>query len=35
VCLNDCKAAGFQPSCVCQCCEGKRKSHKGIIWRYE
>lgn len=35
VCLNDCKVAGFQPSCVCQCCEGKRKSHKGFTWRYE
>lgn len=35
VCLNDCKVAGFQPSCVCNCCQGKRKSHKGYIWRNE
>ena len=33
-CLNDCKAAGFQPSCVCNCCTGIRKSHKGFTWRY-
>lgn len=35
VCLNDCKSAGFQPSCVCNCCQGTRKSHKGYTWRYE
>ena len=35
VCLNDCKNAGFQPSCVCNCCQGTRKSHKGYTWRYE
>ena len=34
VCLNDCKNAGFQPSCVCNCCQGIRKSHKGYMWRY-
>lgn len=34
VCLNDCKSAGFQPSCVCDCCRGTRKSHKGYFWRY-
>ncbi len=34
VCLNDCKTAGFQPSCVCNCCQGIRKSHKGYTWRY-
>lgn len=33
-CLNDCKDAGFQPSCVCDCCKGKRASHKGYKWRY-
>ena len=33
-CLNDCKTAGFQPSCVCNCCQGIRKSHKGYTWRY-
>lgn len=35
VCLNDCKSKGFQPSCVCNCCQGTRKSHKGYRWRYE
>lgn len=33
-CLNDCKAAGFQPSCVCNCCKGIRKTHKGHKWEY-
>ena len=35
VCLNDCRLAGFQPSCVCGCCKGKLASHKGYTWRYE
>jgi hypothetical protein len=34
VCLNDCKQAGFEPSCVCNCCQGKRHRHKGYTWRY-
>ena len=34
VCLNDCKANGFEPSCVCDCCKGKRKQHAGYTWRY-
>ncbi len=35
--LNDVKKAGFQPSCVCYCCKGKRgiTQHKGYRWRYE
>lgn len=33
-CLNDCRAQGFQPSCVCNCCKGKRTSHRGYRWRY-
>lgn len=35
--LNDVKEAGFQPSCVCCCCKGKRgtKQHKGYEWNYE
>lgn len=33
-CLNDCRSAGFEPSCVCDCCKGKRKTHKGYTWRY-
>ena len=34
MCLNDCKKYGFQPSCVCDCCKGKRQTHKGYKWRY-
>lgn len=35
--LNDVKKAGFQPSCVCYCCSGKRgvTQHKGYRWKYE
>ena len=33
-CLNDCRSAGFEPSSVCSCCKGKRKTHKGYTWRY-
>lgn len=28
------KKDGFEPSCVCQCCEGIRKTHKKIKWQY-
>lgn len=34
VCLNDSRAAGFDPACVCDCCQGKRNKHKGYTWRY-
>ena len=34
-CLNDCKYDGFQTSCVSQCCNGIRKSHKGYRWWFE
>lgn len=33
--LNDVKKLGFQPSCVCNCCKGVRKQHKGYRWTYE
>lgn len=33
--LNDCKRDGFQPSCVSNCCNGKRNSHKGFVWRFQ
>lgn len=33
--VNDTKKYGFQPACVCECCKGIRKKHKGFIWRYE
>lgn len=34
ICLNDCLKSGFQPSCVCNCCKGIRKTHKGYMWKY-
>lgn len=34
ICLNDCKRYGFDASCVCECCKGRRKTHKGYLWRY-
>ena len=33
-CLNDCKKDGFEPSCICDCCKKKRKTHKGYAWEY-
>lgn len=33
--LNGVAKAGFQPSCVCNCCKGIRKTHKGYVWTYE
>lgn len=32
--VNGCRVDGFQPSCVSCCCNGKRMSHKGYIWRF-
>ena len=32
--LNDCAKSGFQPSCVSNCCTGKRKQHLGFTWRF-
>ena len=32
--LNDVRGAGFQPSCVCNCCKGIRATHGGYKWRY-
>lgn len=25
---------GYIPGCVCDCCKGKRMTHKGLRWRY-
>ena len=25
---------GYEASCICNCCKGKRKTHKGLWWRY-
>lgn len=32
--LNDVKKDGFQPSCVSNCCNGKRLTHKGYVWKF-
>lgn len=32
--LNGVKIDGFHPSCVCKCCKGIVKQHKGYKWRY-
>lgn len=34
ICLNDSLKSGFQPSCISNCCKGKRKTHKGYYWNY-
>jgi hypothetical protein len=34
VCLNDSRKAGFEPSCVCECCKNERRTHAGYTWRY-
>ena len=33
--VNECGRNGFNQSSVCQCCNGKRKTHKGFRWEYE
>lgn len=32
--VNEVKIDGFQPSCVSCCCNGKRLTHKGYVWRF-
>lgn len=32
--IQECGRHGFDVSCVCDCCKGKRKTHKGLVWRY-
>ena len=32
--IQECGRNGFEASCVCDCCKGKRKTHKGLAWRY-
>ena len=31
---HECGRNGFNYSSICQCCNGKRKSHKGFRWEY-
>lgn len=26
---------GYKPNCICECCRGKKKSHKGCVWKYK
>ena len=33
--VNECGRNGFSTSNVCDCCNGKRKTHKGFRWEYE
>ena len=33
--MIECSRNGFSLSAVSACCQGKRKSHKGFIWRYK
>lgn len=30
--MQEASKYGYLPSCICQCCNGIRKSHKGKIW---
>ncbi len=32
--IQECGRNGYDPSCVCDCCKGKRKTHKGLAWEY-
>lgn len=32
--VNKVKEYGFEPSCVSNCCNGKRKSHSGYLWEF-
>ena len=33
--VSECGRNGFSQSCVCQCCNGKRKTHKGFRFMYK
>lgn len=32
--IQECGRCGYEASCVCDCCKGKRKTHKGLAWKY-
>ncbi len=32
--INECKRFGFSSGNICSCCQGKRHTHKGYIWKY-
>ena len=33
--VNHVVSGGFQPSCVSNCCNGKRATHGGYVWRWK
>lgn len=33
--VNQSKKYGFMPSCISQCCNGIRQTHKGYIWSFK
>ena len=33
--IAECGRNGFDKSSVCECCNGKQKTHKGFIWKYK
>lgn len=32
--MADAKRNGYQSACICHCCKGRLKSHKGYKWSY-
>ena len=32
--IRECGRNGFNPTCICMCCKGKQKYHRGFIWKY-
>lgn len=32
--INECGRSGYEASCVCDCCKGKRRTHRGLAWKY-
>lgn len=33
-CAWECRKKGFAPNHILECCNGKRKTHKGYIWKF-
>ena len=34
-CIGDAERSGYTRTHIAACCKGKRKTHKGLIWKYE
>lgn len=32
--INEVRRKGYNCGHICSCCQGKRKTHKGYIWKY-